>query len=96
MGSNDQQERGAERRSVTVHTECRIDGRSVMVTVHDLSETGCQLEGFAGWADEGSRVILKIGGFNCPPGHVVWAKNRRGGVKFDGRLHPAVVDQVTR
>ena len=87
-------DRRAPRRAVTEHIQCRIDGRTVMVTVHDLSEGGCQLEGLAGWAHEGSRVVLKIGGFQCPPGRIAWLMDRSAGVAFEGSLHPAILDRI--
>ena len=90
-----EQKRDSERQDLDLRIQCRVAGRPVFVSVRDVSESGCRLEGLPGWGEVGNRVVLKIGTFTAPPGIIRWVENRVAGVAFEGRLHPSVVDVVT-
>jgi len=72
----------------------RVQSRVVFVDLVDISEGGCKIKGSSGFAKEGDRITMKVGDISAPLGTVAWVQDRFAGVRFDGEMHPAVLDHL--
>jgi PilZ domain len=88
--------RSSERRPMSLMVKSRVRSRVVFVDLLDLSEGGCKLRGKPGFAEIGDRVTMKVGGINAPLGNVAWIEGPVIGVAFEGAMHPAVIDFLTK
>ena len=68
-------------------------GPSVAVMLHDVSESGCQIAQ-SDWLGDASTVILTLDGFAAFECTVSWTSSNATGIRFDERLHPAVLRQI--
>ena len=84
--------RTSVRKPLDMLVQGRMRSRSVYVEVIDVSEGGCKIKGRHGFAEAGENVILKIDGVRTPLGKIVWVEDEYAGLKFEGKMHPAVVD----
>lgn len=62
--------------------------------VFDISESGCRVDLFAGSAQPGQYVTIKLNAFESWSGIVRWARGTQIGVEFARGLHPAVVEHI--
>ena len=84
--------RTSVRKPLDLLVQGRMRSRSVYVEVLDVSEGGCKIKGRHGFAEAGENVVLKIDGVRTPLGKIVWVDGEFAGLKFEGTMHPAVVD----
>ncbi|WP_445192083.1 PilZ domain-containing protein [Sphingomonas sp. Tas61C01] len=66
---------------------------SVAVMLTDVSESGCQIAQ-SDWLGDASTVILTLDGFAAFECTVTWTSTTATGLRFDERLHPAVLRQI--
>jgi len=86
--------RSSERRPLGLMVKGRVQSRVVYVDLIDISEGGCKLKGSRGFAKEGDRITMKVGDVSAPLGTVAWVQDRYAGVRFEGEMHPAVLDHL--
>lgn len=86
--------RAGERRSLRLVVQSRVESRTVYVDLVDISEGGCKIRGSRGFASIGDRVTMKVGGLYAPVGEIAWLEDRVAGVRFQGEMHPAVLDHL--
>lgn len=86
--------RSSERRPLSLMVKGRVQSRVVYVDLVDISEGGCKVKGSRGFAKEGDRITMKVGEINAPLGTVAWVQDRFAGVRFEGEMHPAVLDHL--
>ena len=84
--------RTSVRKPLDLLVQGRMRSRSVYVEVIDVSEGGCKIKGRHGFAEAGETVVLKIDGVRTPLGKIVWVEDEYAGLKFEGKMHPAIVD----
>lgn len=84
--------RTSVRKPLDLLVQGRMRSRSVYVEVIDVSEGGCKIKGRHGFAEAGENVVLKIDGVRTPLGKIVWVEDEYAGLKFEGKMHPAIVD----
>lgn len=73
---------------LSAHRGCPLPVRLV-----ELSTSGCRI--WAGYRlTEGATVQLHVAGLAAISGKVVWAREWQGSIRFDNRLHPAVVGHI--
>lgn len=84
--------RTSVRKPLDLLVQGRMRSRSVYVEVVDVSEGGCKIKGRHGFAEADETVILKIDGVRTPLGKIVWVDGEYAGLKFEGKMHPAIVD----
>ena len=84
--------RTSVRKLLDLLVQGRMRSRSVYVEVIDVSEGGCKIKGRHGFAEAGEAVVLKIDGVRTPLGKIVWVEDEYAGLKFEGKMHPAIVD----
>ncbi|WP_252257673.1 PilZ domain-containing protein [Erythrobacter aurantius] len=87
-------DRSSERRPLDLMVKGRVQSRVVFVDLVDISEGGCKIKGSRGFAKEGDRITMKVGDISAPLGTVAWVQDRFAGVRFDGEMHPAVLDHL--
>ena len=68
----------------------RIGGRVI-----DISEHGCKLELTHDRGEVGSKVTIKLDGFESWQGVVRWVKDKTVGVEFQWPLHVSVVEHLS-
>lgn len=66
---------------------------SVAVMLTDVSEAGCQIAQ-SDWLGDASTVILTLDGFAAFECTITWTSSTATGMRFDERLHPAVLRQI--
>lgn len=86
--------RAATRRPLRLLVNSRVESRAINVDLVDISEGGCKIRGTRGFATVGDRVIMKVGGMHAPVGEIAWVEDRYAGVRFEGQMHPAVLDHL--
>lgn len=86
--------RSSERRPLGLMVKGRVQSRTVYVDVIDISEGGCKIKGSNGFASVGDRITMKVGNINAPLGKVAWVEGKFAGVRFEGEMHPAVLDHL--
>lgn len=69
----------------------RIGGRLI-----DISEHGCKIDLFAGSAEPGNFVTIKLEGMESWAGQVRWSQDSVVGVLFQRPLHPAIVEHLSQ
>ena len=69
------------------------DSASIAVMVADVSESGCQIAQ-SEWLGDASAVTLTLDGFAAFECTVTWTSSTATGIRFDERLHPAVLRQI--
>ncbi|NBS22709.1 MAG: PilZ domain-containing protein [Altererythrobacter sp.] len=84
--------RTSVRKPLDLLVQGRMRSRSVYVEVIDVSEGGCKIKGRHGFAEAGEAVVLKIDGVRTLLGKIVWVEDEYAGLKFEGKMHPAIVD----
>ncbi|WP_394728323.1 PilZ domain-containing protein [Altererythrobacter sp. GH1-8] len=88
--------RQTERRPLDILVDGRMRSRPICVELIDVSEGGCKIKGRHGFAEVGEHLSLKINGVRSPLGKVVWVDGQFAGVAFEGRMHEAIVDHLSR
>lgn len=71
--------------------QCRVEGRSFLAALYNVSITGCMIEIPMNRVSPGDRVYIKAEGNIRMAGLVIWQDERNAGVRFDQPLHEAVV-----
>lgn len=69
------------------------DSPSVAVMLTDVSEAGCQIAQ-SDWLGDAPTMILTLDGFAAFECTVTWTSSNATGIRFDERLHPAVLRQI--
>lgn len=88
------QAREAVRQPVCLLASVRSNsGRKFAVEMADISEAGCQLKRHAA-VEDGDAILITIPGFTSFSGVVVWVEDDAMGVRFDKRLHPAILCHI--
>jgi len=88
--------RSSVRKPLDILVEGRLRARPICVELIDVSEGGCKIRGRHGFATEGEHVTLKVNGIRAPLGYVVWIDGKYAGVKFSGKMHPAIIDHLCK
>ena len=92
---SESENRRFERREAELDTTCASEGRTYPVSVCNISEGGCLVEGEGLALVAGARARIRISSFGTFDGMVKWADEGRGGIAFDQPLHDAVVRYVS-
>ncbi len=71
--------------------ECRTDGRTFKAVLYNVSTTGCMIEMSFCQVAEGDRLFIKADGNIRMGGMIVWLDGKNAGIRFDEKLHEAVV-----
>lgn len=87
-------ERATERYDVSVIGKLRTSKGASTVTIHDLSEDGCQIYDDLAAHSQGDRVTIRIGSIGPIGATVMWCSRKRLGVRFENALHSYVVDHI--
>lgn len=91
---NDRDRRNAQRHPVRIVGHVIGPGfTSVAVSLTDVSEAGCQIAQ-SDWLGDASLVTLTLDGFAAFDCTVAWTSNDSTGLRFDEKLHPAVIRQI--
>lgn len=86
--------RETERHNVTLPAQIRTaTGEKIPAEMTDVSEAGCQIRYASGLAED-SHLVLAIPGFTSFGATVVWAEDDVMGLRFDKRLHPAILERL--
>ncbi|NVE93670.1 PilZ domain-containing protein [Altererythrobacter lutimaris] len=84
------------RRPLDILVDGRMRSRPICVELLDMSEGGCKIKGRHGFAEVGEHLSLNINGVRTPLGKVVWVDDQFAGVAFEGKMHEAIVDHLSR
>lgn len=71
---------------------CRMDGKSTVASLYNLSSGGCMIETTHGSAEEGAKIEIALTSKVKMPGRIVWRLGKNAGIKFDLPLHQRVVE----
>ncbi len=93
---NSKHGRMSQRKPLDILVDGRMRSRPICVELLDVSEGGCKIKGRHGFAEVGEHLSLKINGVRTPLGKVVWVDDQFAGVAFDGKMHEAIVDHLSR
>jgi hypothetical protein len=89
-------QRTAERHPTKVGAAARPRGAVPQpVVVTDISCSGCQIE-LQAFASVGTQVWLRLPDLESWFAQVVWSQHGRAGLKFEKRLHSAVLNRLIR
>lgn len=88
--------RASERRSLHMTIRGRVKSSRIPCDLIDISEGGCKIRSYCGFAQPGDRVTLSIGGINAPLGNIAWVDGPIAGVAYNGEMHAAVIDYLLR
>jgi hypothetical protein len=88
--------RASDRRSLGLTIHGRVHTVRFPCDLIDISEGGCKIRSYAGFAQPGDRVTLRIGGINAPLGIVAWIDGPIAGLAYEGEMHAAVIDYLIR
>lgn len=84
------------RKPLDILVDGRMRSRPICVELLDVSEGGCKIKGRHGFAEVGEHLSLKINDVRSPLGKVVWVDGKHAGVAFEGKMHEAIVDHLSR
>ena len=87
--SSNVQNRRSRRSNMLMMATIEISGRSVKVTLRNLSSEGAQVEG-AGLPVEGTQLLFRKGDL-AVAGAIIWTKGKHAGIRFEQKLDPATV-----
>lgn len=88
--------RSSLRKPLDILVDGRMRSRPICVELLDVSEGGCKIKGRHGFAEVGEQLSLKINDVRSPLGKVVWIEGKYAGVAFEGQMHEAIVDHLSR
>ncbi len=86
--------RTSERRSIHLTIHGRVKSVRFPCELIDISEGGCKIRSYSGFAQIGDRVTLRIGNVNAPLGNIAWIDGPIAGIAYDGQMHAAVIDYL--
>lgn len=87
--------RSSERIPVYCQTMARAPASPVLVTILDISKTGCRIESDSSLLQVGGTVLLDIPGDQQAAGQVVWRKQSSFGIRFYKELSEDVFAMAT-
>ncbi len=88
--------RKSSRRPLDILVDGRMRSRPICVELLDVSEGGCKIKGRHGFAEVGEHLSLKINDVRTPLGKIVWVDGQLAGIAFEGKMHEAIVDHLSR
>jgi hypothetical protein len=92
--ANDLDRRGALRHAVDIVGHVIGPGiDSIAVSLTDVSEQGCRIAQ-SDWLGDASLVTITLDGFASFDCTVAWTSSDATGLRFDEKLHPAVIRQI--